>query len=52
MKRVKVAGRWIYLYRAVDRHGQVINVFLSERRDGQAARVVLQPRAKVRARAD
>jgi IS6 family transposase len=35
---VKVAGRWTYLYRAVDQHGQVIDVFLSERRDGAAAR--------------
>jgi transposase-like protein len=35
---VKVAGRWTYLYRAVDQHGQVIDVLGSERRDGQAAR--------------
>ena len=26
---VKVAGRWTYLYRAVDQHGQVIDVLLS-----------------------
>jgi transposase-like protein len=26
---VKVAGRWIYLYRAVDQHGQVIDVLVS-----------------------
>jgi transposase-like protein len=35
---VKVAGRWTYLYRAVDQHGQVIDVLLSERRDARAAR--------------
>jgi transposase, IS6 family len=35
---VKVAGRWIYLYRAVDQHGQVIDVLVSERRDAAAAR--------------
>jgi transposase-like protein len=35
---VKVAGRWAYLYRAVDRHGQVIDVLLSLRRDLPAAR--------------
>jgi transposase, IS6 family len=35
---VKVAGRWRYLYRAVDQHGQVIDVPLSERRDTAAAR--------------
>lgn len=35
---VKVAGRWTYLYRAVDQHGQVIDVLLSLRRDLAAAR--------------
>jgi transposase, IS6 family len=35
---VKVAGRWTYLYRAVDQHGQVIDVFVSTRRDAAAAR--------------
>ena len=35
---VKVAGRWTYLYRAVDQHGQVIDVLLSTRRDRAAAR--------------
>ena len=35
---VKVAGRWTYLHRAVDQHGQVIDGLVSERRDGAAAR--------------
>jgi transposase, IS6 family len=35
---VKVAGRWRYLYRAVDQCGQVIDVLLSEQRDTAAAR--------------
>jgi transposase-like protein len=35
---VKVAGRWVYLYRAVDQFGQVIDVFASSRRDSEAAR--------------
>jgi len=35
---VKVAGRWRYLYRAVDQHGQVIDVLVSTRRDAAAAR--------------
>jgi transposase-like protein len=35
---VKVAGRWTYPYRAVDQHGQVIDVLVSERRDAHAAR--------------
>jgi transposase, IS6 family len=29
---VKVAGRWVYLYRAVDQFGQVIDVYASARR--------------------
>jgi transposase, IS6 family len=35
---LKVAGQWTYLYRAVDQHGQVIDVLLSARRDLAAAR--------------
>ena len=35
---VKVSGRWTYLYRAVDQHGQVIDIYLSKRRDLLAAR--------------
>ncbi len=35
---VKVAGRWTYLYRAVDQHGQVIDVLVSPRRNAAAAR--------------
>ncbi|OHV33399.1 MULTISPECIES: IS6 family transposase [Pseudofrankia] len=35
---IKIAGRWRYLYRAVDQHGQVIDALASERRDQVAAR--------------
>jgi len=35
---VKVAGKWQYVYRAVDRHGQIIDVLASARRDLRAAR--------------
>jgi transposase-like protein len=35
---LKVSGRWLYLYRAVDQFGQVIDVLLSARRDASAAR--------------
>jgi transposase-like protein len=35
---VKVNGRWTYLYRAIDQYGQVIDVWLSARRDLTAAR--------------
>jgi transposase-like protein len=43
---VKVAGRWVYLYRAVDQFGQVIDVCASARRDGEAARRFFQRAAK------
>jgi IS6 family transposase len=39
---VKVAGRWRYAYRAIDQFGQVIDVFVSPRRDAAAARRFLQ----------
>jgi transposase-like protein len=35
---VKVAGRWRCVYRAIDQFGQVIDVFVSPRRDVRAAR--------------
>lgn len=35
---VKVAGRWRYVYRAVDDHGHVIDVLVSPKRDLAAAR--------------
>jgi len=35
---VKANGRWTYLYRAIDQFGQVIDVWLSVRRDLAAAR--------------
>ena len=35
---VKVSGVWRYVYRAIDDHGQVIDVLVSKRRDADAAR--------------
>lgn len=35
---VKVNGIWSYVYRAVDQHGQVIDVYVSPRRDIPRAR--------------
>jgi len=35
---VKAAGRWRYVYRAIDQFGQVVDVFVSPRRDTKAAR--------------
>jgi transposase-like protein len=43
---VKVAGRWVYLYRAVDQFGQVIDVYASTRRDTEAARAFFR-RARI-----
>ncbi len=34
---IRLAGRWVYAYRAIDEHGQVIDVYLSETRDTAAA---------------
>jgi len=34
---VKVSGNWRYVYRAVDQNGQVIDVFVSKKRDLNAA---------------
>jgi transposase-like protein len=42
---VKVASRWVCLYRAVDQYGQVIDVYASTQRDTEAARRFFQ-RAK------
>jgi len=35
---VKVKGRWMYLYRAVDSQGQTIDFLLSAKRDAEAAK--------------
>ena len=35
---MKVAGRWRYVYRAVDQYGQVIDVYVSARRDTASGR--------------
>jgi IS6 family transposase len=35
---LKVAGRWVYLYRAIDQFGQVIDVLASPKRDLAATR--------------
>ena len=39
---LKVNGTWCYLFRAIDQFGQVIDVFLSPRRDARAARRFFQ----------
>jgi transposase-like protein len=49
---VKVAGRWRYVYRPIDQFGQVIDMFVSPRRDvkghtGSSSRPSAQPSAPV-----
>jgi transposase-like protein len=39
---VKVSGRWFYLYRAIDRDGNLLDSMLSEHRDKHAARRFLR----------
>ncbi len=39
---LKIDGRWRYLYRAIDEHGQIVDVYLSDRRDAAAARTFFQ----------
>jgi transposase-like protein len=36
---IKVKGRWTYLYRAIDRDGNLVDVLLSEKRDKAAAEI-------------
>ena len=39
---VKVAGKWAYLYRAVDETGQVVDVLLREHQDLARARAFFE----------
>ena len=41
-KYIKVSGRWRYLYRAIDREGNLLDSMLSEHRDKHAARRFLR----------
>ena len=47
---VKVAGVWRYVYRAVDQHGQVIDIYVSPRRDTAAARKFFEAALRVHGR--
>jgi transposase-like protein len=40
---VKVAGQWRYVYWAIDQFGQVIDVFVSSRRDTKTAHRCFEP---------
>jgi transposase-like protein len=43
---IKVRGRWVYLYRAVDKAGQTVDFFLSRNRDVNAAKSFLRTAMK------
>ena len=35
---IKVKGKWVYLYRAVDKYGDIIDFMLRAKRDKRAAK--------------
>jgi transposase, IS6 family len=35
---LKIGGRWRYVFRSIDERGQIVDVYLSERRDAASAR--------------
>jgi transposase-like protein len=39
---IKLKGKWVYLYRGVDKEGRAVDFFLSHRRDMTAAKQFLQ----------
>jgi len=42
---VKVGGQWRYVHRAIDQHGQIIDVYVTAKPDRAAARKLLPPGA-------
>jgi len=44
---IRVGGKWMYIYRAVDNHGDTIDFFLSENRDKRAAVTFLKKASQV-----
>jgi transposase-like protein len=45
---IKLKGKWVYLYRGVDKEGHTLDFFLSEQRDIAAAKQFLQEAIKKR----
>jgi len=45
---VRVAGHWMYLFRAVDDRGQTVDFYLSETRDCDAAKRSCKPLSRIR----
>jgi IS6 family transposase len=44
---VRVRGKWKYLFRAIDKHGRLIDFMLSDRRNAKAARRFLAKALKI-----
>lgn len=42
---MRIAGRWVYLFRAVDSNGQTVDFYLSEARDREAGKAVSETSA-------
>jgi putative transposase len=49
---IKVRGRWMYLYRAIDSHGDTVEFWFSERRNLKAAKRFLRKALKRHGRPD
>jgi transposase-like protein len=39
---IKIKGEWWYYYRAVDKHGDIVDFYLSKKRDEKAAQAFLR----------
>jgi transposase-like protein len=39
---LKIGGRWRHVFRAIDEHGQVVDVYLSDHRDATSARAFFE----------
>ncbi len=39
---LKIGGRWRYVFRAIDEHGQVVDVYFSDHRDAASARAFFE----------
>ncbi len=39
---IRLNGRWTYVYRAIDQHGQVVDTYFSQRRNAKAAQAFFE----------